>query len=98
VVIHDLDIFGAAGSPPEAHPKLIIDPDAVLPGAITLQGFEPIARRDPQVLQPAGDLKLPKLAASDYFNALKSSYSPPVREVLGLGALERHDHDNAARD
>jgi hypothetical protein len=39
VVVHDFDIFGAAGRPAEAHPELIVDPDAVLPGAVTLEGL-----------------------------------------------------------
>jgi hypothetical protein len=35
VIVDDLDIFGAI-FPHEADPPLLVDPDRVLPGAITL--------------------------------------------------------------
>jgi hypothetical protein len=39
MVIDDLDAFGIAAGPHEAQPPLVVDPDRVLPGTITLQGF-----------------------------------------------------------
>jgi hypothetical protein len=37
--------------PSKTDPPLLVDPDAVLPASIALQGFEPIARRHPQIAQ-----------------------------------------------
>jgi len=49
MVVHDLDVEGIAVAPAEADPVLVIYPDAVLAFAITLQGFQSVARRDTQV-------------------------------------------------
>ena len=92
MIINDLDIFGAAGRPAEAHPELVVYPDAVLPGAVTLESFEPIPRRHPQVFQSACDLQLSKLAPSHCFDALEPLDSSAVRKGLRFGTLERNDH------
>jgi hypothetical protein len=52
VIIHDLDIPCRAFSPLKAYPPLIVDTDAMLPAAISVQRFETIARRGAQVLEP----------------------------------------------
>jgi hypothetical protein len=41
VVIRDLDIIGVAIAPMETNPKLIVDSNAVLPGAIAAELFQP---------------------------------------------------------
>jgi hypothetical protein len=40
----------------------LVDPDAVLPGAVTPQGFEPVAGRDPQVLEGLGGIQHDELS------------------------------------
>jgi hypothetical protein len=55
VIVHDLDVFGAALRPAEAHTKLIVNSDAVLAGSISFERLEPIARR-PQGVLPGCDL------------------------------------------
>jgi hypothetical protein len=42
-IIGQLDIIGVAIVPPEADAKLIVHPDAVLPGAAALQSFQMVA-------------------------------------------------------
>jgi len=44
MVVNDFDIVGITFMPTEAQPPLIINPDGVLPFAITLERFEPISR------------------------------------------------------
>ena len=51
MVIHDLDVPGRTVAPLETDPPLIVDADAVLPPPITVQSFEPIARRNPQIVE-----------------------------------------------
>jgi hypothetical protein len=92
VVIHDLDVFSAAGRPAEANPELVVDPDAVLPSAVAPERFEPVAGRHLKVFEPACDLQLPKLAPSGRLYAPEPFDSPAFRQGLGLGTLERHDH------
>jgi hypothetical protein len=92
VIIHDLDVLGTTGRPAEAHAELVVHPDAVLPGAVTLERFKPIARRHPQIFQPACDLQLAKLSPGDRLDTLETLDSPAARKSLSLGTLERHDH------
>jgi hypothetical protein len=46
VIIRDLDLLGAIGSPDETEAKLLVDPDAVLALAISLQGLQGVPRRN----------------------------------------------------
>ena len=41
MIIHDLDALGTPLGPSEANPVLVVDPNGVLPGSITLQFFQP---------------------------------------------------------
>ena len=50
VVVHDLDPVRAVLLPEKQAP-LVVDPDAVLPGAVALQRFELVAGRNPQIGQ-----------------------------------------------
>jgi len=52
----------------------------VLTGPIATQGFEAIAWRTAQVVEPAGDLELPQLAAGHPFEGLKARHAP-IRSI-----------------
>src|SRR5690242_15808482 len=65
VVVDDLDFVGMFISPYEADPPLIVDADRVLSLAITFQGFEPVRRRDAQILEPPGAVDETQLAQGD---------------------------------
>ena len=51
MVIHHLNFMRGAIAPDKAKPPLIIDPNAMLPGAITFQRFKPIIRRYAEIIQ-----------------------------------------------
>ena len=51
VIVNDLDILRAGVRPAKAHTELVVHANAVLPGAIALQRFQPVARRHPQIVQ-----------------------------------------------
>jgi len=57
VVIDDLYVLWAVRRPSETDPVLIVDSNAMLPFAITLQNLESISWRDPQILKDAGGSK-----------------------------------------
>ena len=63
MVIDDLDIFRASSRPMEAHPKLVVHANAVLPGPISLEFFKAVPWRNTQIFEPSGDLQLTKLAS-----------------------------------
>jgi hypothetical protein len=68
MVIHYLDVLCAPIRPAKAYAVLIVDPDAMLARASAFQQFQPIALRHAKIIQPAGNLKLPKLSAGDDSN------------------------------
>ena len=51
MVIDDLDIFRSRHRLSEADAVLVVDADAVLAGASALERFEPVAGRNPQIVQ-----------------------------------------------
>src|SRR5262245_43111393 len=52
VIIHDLDCFGAIWRPYKTDTPLLVDANGVLAPPIALQGFQPVAWRGAQVVQP----------------------------------------------
>jgi hypothetical protein len=58
VVIRDLDVRGSRRRPYEADAVLIIDADAVLPGAIAFQRFQAIAGRNAQIIDSSGPMAM----------------------------------------
>jgi len=50
VVVRYLYILRAVLGPDEADPELVVDTDAVLTFTVAPQGFQPVPRRDAQIL------------------------------------------------
>jgi hypothetical protein len=51
VIIDDFDVDRASMGPDKTNSILIVYSNGVLPGSITAQGFEPIARRDAELVE-----------------------------------------------
>jgi hypothetical protein len=94
VVVDDLDILGASIRPNEADAPLLIDSDAMLAGAIILEGFKLIAGRHSQVAQHLGIVQhsqLPQRGLLDILWQLPAEFATPY--PLGLGTPETDDHE-----
>ena len=89
MIVHDLNVLGARSGPAEAHPKLIVHADTVLPGAVALECFQPVARRHTEVFQPACDLQLPQFALRNRLDTHEPPDSTAVREIFCIRAFER---------
>jgi hypothetical protein len=63
VIVNNLNIFRVPISPNKADPKLVVHPDAMLPGSVTIQCFEHIARRRPQIFQAGGGVQVAEFPA-----------------------------------
>ena len=87
MIINDLNIGRASRRPAKADTQLVIDADAVLAGSVAMQQFQPIARWHAKVLQPAGDLQLPKLAPGDGF-ANRFTRWPPAKASVSASLNE----------
>jgi hypothetical protein len=64
VVVDDFYVFRSFISPDEAHPKLIVDPDRMLPITIPAQSLKPIPWRRAQIIQVNRSVKIRRLNAS----------------------------------
>ncbi len=93
MIVYDLDIFCACNRPPEAYPKLLIHADAILPGTVALERFEPVSRWDTEVFKPSRDLQLSKLAPRNCLDIHESWHTLTVCEGLRVSTSERYDHN-----
>ncbi len=50
MIVHYLNVARLAVSPDEANSPLVVDSNTVLPGPISLEGFEAVARGNPKFL------------------------------------------------
>ena len=73
MIIHDFHIIKLVFICPEAYSKLVIDVDAVLTGAISLQKFKTIARRDPQIINGFCTVHHHQLLQGSLLNNLRKS-------------------------
>lgn len=89
VVIDDLDVFGPFIGPQKAQTPLIVDPNAVLPGAITAKRFQPVPRRDSHEFQRCRSVQLHELAPRDGFDIRKALDSKPGMQGRRIYAFER---------
>lgn len=57
VVVDDLDVGRSGVGPGEADPPLLVDPDAVLPGAVPAECLKPVPGRHPEVVEDLGGVQ-----------------------------------------
>ena len=65
MIIDDLDCFRTAICPLKAQTVLIVDTNAVVAGALTSQGFKPVAGRGAKRIKPCRSVQLIQLPAGD---------------------------------
>jgi hypothetical protein len=92
MVVCYFNVMGVSAFPAKADSPPIVDPDTVLPLAIALQGLEPVARRDFQVLKALGLVKVQELSPCNPFYRAKPRHVQVIEECLGFGITERPDH------
>jgi hypothetical protein len=93
MVIHDFDALGTVVAPYEADAPLVIDPDAVLAGALATQQFQPIAGWRRQVAQLLSLVKLQQLALGNTLHIVgEATREPPMKQRLCIPISERADH------
>jgi len=93
MIIHNFNVMRVLALPAEANAPLVVDADAVLSGAVALQGFQVIAGRQPQVAQLARTVKLRELAERHALDLRRQTVvAPPLPQPLGLPAGETGNH------
>jgi hypothetical protein len=89
MIIYDFDFGRAGGRPYEADTKLVVDTDTVLTLAAPLKCLKAVSRWDTEIVEMAGDLQLPQLAAGDRFNLNEPSHADALRQRFRLRIPER---------
>jgi len=85
VVVNDLNPFWTSVAPLEADTPLIIDSDTVLPRTVTAQTLEPVARRNPKILETTRSVDLTQLAQRDASDAwVERRNGLPRKQPLSL--------------
>ena len=89
MIIDDFYVFRPGCGPAEANAELIVHANAMLTRTVALQGFESVAGRHSKVVEPIGDLQLPKLPSRYVFDLLESSDPASADECFSISVLER---------
>jgi hypothetical protein len=93
MVVNNLDLMSVVICPPEADTPLIIDPYAHLPGPLSLERFETVARWVPQVLDRLRRIQLAELPEGPILDVgRKLPAAVPLPYAFSLLAPERPYH------
>ena len=89
MVIDDFNILRALRRPYKTHAELIVNANAVLSGAVTPQGFQPVARRRTQKVERAGRVQLNQLPPRDGLDVDEPLHTVSIKQALRIDAFER---------
>jgi hypothetical protein len=92
MVIDDFNVMHIPLNPFEAYPPLIVDADAVLTGAVTLERFQAISRRNPQIFEPGSAGQKFELSPRHALDGAKLTNAGVMRQSLGVAATKAADH------
>jgi hypothetical protein len=79
--------------PNKANPISIVDSNAVLSSSISLERFQPVSRRNPQVNQVDRRFNLIQLAEGDVLDRCPSLIRARFEELLRFGISEALNHN-----
>jgi hypothetical protein len=93
MVIHYLNVVRIFAPPPKANSILVVDPDAVLPGAVAFQPLQAVARRHLQIAPLARTIQLRQLAKRHALNLRRQTVVPtPLPQTFGFPTGETGNH------
>lgn len=92
MIVHNLHVVGVSIPPDEADAVLVIDPDAVLPAAVTRQRLQAIARKRRKIAKFSGRVELLQFSPRHASNLLQAAAESAAEQSLGFGVFERPDH------
>jgi hypothetical protein len=92
VVVRDFNVVSVARAPGKTNPPLIVNPNAVLPLAVSAEPFQEVTgqrRQDSQIVGRIEHIELPKSLALD---SAELPAGLAMKEPLSLVAPEGLDH------
>jgi hypothetical protein len=93
MIIGDLDLMGSVSHPDETDPPLIVDPYAVLPGAISFEFLQAVSPGCQQVFEIGGTVEHSQLPLSHFSDAGELFYILSGEQQLRLLVPKPSDHD-----
>src|SRR5215210_7476010 len=92
MVIHNLDIEAVPPTPFEAEAPLVVDADAVLPLAVSVESFQAVTGDQRKIRQADRRVEGFQLAPSRPLEGLEAADEPILEESLCVPASEGLDH------
>ncbi len=93
MIIHYLHIVSVIRLPIKTNSPLVIDADAVLPGAIAAKFLQTIRRRNAQIVNRLGIVYHPQFPQSDLLNVRRQlARAREIVDFLGFRIFERFNH------
>jgi hypothetical protein len=80
--------------PGEANSPLVIDSNAVFPGAITLKRFEAISGWNPEIFESLRGVEVKQLTSSNALNCPEPEHRPVFKKVCRVPASKRPNQDS----
>ncbi len=95
MIVLDANLGWAFGGPTKNYAPLVIDPDRVKPAEISLECFQPIARRNGKVLKPCSSVHLNQLSESDPGDECESSVGFVFKKLarIRIGKILNHSSE-----
>ena len=93
MIIGNFNLLSISIPPHKTYSPLVIDPDAMLAFAVTLQGFEPIGRGNTQIIQRLGIVEHTQFAPGNLLNVPRQTpryLAAP--NLFGFSVLKFLDH------
>jgi len=99
MIVDDFDLDWLVIDPGEAHPVLIVDPNAVLAIPITGQSLQTVAWWNPEIFETLSGVELVELASRHSPESLRATAAsvfrvPAIEDVIGTRVFKRADHDD----
>jgi hypothetical protein len=84
MIVHNLNLIGLPIVPPEADAPPVVDANAMLTNAITLQSFEPVSSNACQVVKISRRMKPTQPFLRSSLDALKLPAAEAVMQCFGF--------------
>jgi hypothetical protein len=91
MVVGNLDIESVAFIPAEAEAVLVVDPNAILPFAVSGERFQSVARKQRQVAKRGRTMQVEELPQRDFSDRLQLSRELLPEYVFRFGVSKRAD-------
>ena len=95
MIVNDFNLLWSGFRPDKTDAELVVDANAVLPGAVAFQRFEPVARGHPKIIKPKRLMQVQQLPARRSFYRTELEDAAVIEERFSSSIAKRADHGSA---